>query len=182
MICLINCGTSWLEEIKDKLNQSFEVVHFKKLEEVNLETYSGFIISGAPIQLTQINIDRFKNVFNVIKIVNVPILGICLGHQFMGFVYDAKLHQGKHIDKQEEIEIIKKDVIFNNIKNKALFREDHSEHIDLPKDFILLAKSKSCDNEVMKHKVKNIYGVQFHPEVSGDNGTKIFRNFLKMCQ
>jgi GMP synthase (glutamine-hydrolysing) len=64
-----------------------------------------------------------------------------------------------------------------------LFRadEDHCEGITLPDQFILLARSRSYDVEAMKHREKDIYGVQFHPETSNEPGRKIAHNFLKLC-
>lgn len=81
----------------------------------------------------------------------------------------------------QRIEILKGNDLFIGIQDLAEFREEHAEFISLPKNFILMAKSKSCGNESMKHKSKSIYGVQFHPEVSGENGKKLFKNFLKLC-
>ena len=97
----------------------------------------------------------------------------------MGLLCGSEINAGKHINKKEQIEIVKQDDLFQGIENQALFREDHSEFITLPKEFYLLAKSKSCNNEAMRHKHKELYGTQFHPEVSNNNGKKLFRNFLK---
>jgi GMP synthase (glutamine-hydrolysing) len=116
-----------------------------------------------------------------VKKVKVPILGICLGHQIIGLLYGSKIKRDKLIKKKEKIEIISKNKLFANVKDHPLFREEHSEYITLPKGFHLLAKSSSCNNETMKHKKKNIYGVQFHPEYSGTNGRKLLSNFLKLC-
>ena len=54
--------------------------------------------------------------------------------------------------------------------------------ITLPEKFDLLAIFDSCNNESMKHKDKNMYGVQFHPEVSGEAGEIVFDNFLKITK
>lgn len=185
MICIIDCGTSWLTEIKDnvkKSNQPFEVVKLSDIPKTDFHKFSGVIISGAPIILTQNNQQKYINLFSFVKTVNIPILGICLGHQLIGLVYGSELKAGQTIEKMEQIEIIEADNLFQGIANQSLFREEHSEHLALPKDFILLAKSPSCSNEAMNHQDKEIYGVQFHPEVSGDSGTKLFENFLKLCQ
>jgi len=184
MICIIDCGTSWLGEIKQNLTNfgyKFKVIKLDEIKDSEFKSFSGIIISGAPTLLTQINIEEYVNLFKFVKKVNVPILGICIGHQVIGLLYGSEITAGKMIDKMEQIKIVKEDDLFIDITDLALFREEHSEFISLPEQFILLAKSKSCDNEAMKHKNKSIYGVQFHPEMSNDNGRKLFRNFLQKC-
>ena len=85
------------------------------------------------------------------------------------------------IDKKEKIQIVNPDILFSSIPNNPIFREKHTEYTTLPKNFLLLAKSSSCQNEAMKHKTKNLYGVQFHPETSGNNGKTLLKNFLNLC-
>ena len=51
----------------------------------------------------------------------------------------------------------------------------------MPKDFIKLGESETCEIEIIRHKDKPIYGFQSHPEVSGINGLLLIRNFLNMC-
>jgi len=184
MICIIDCGTSWLKEIEKNVKEAgykYKIINLKEIKECDFKQFSGVIISGAPTLLTEVNLQTYLNPFKFIKTTNIPLLGICLGHQIIGLLYGSKINKGKLIDKKEAIKIVKKDKIFTNIDNNSLFREEHSEYISLPKEFYLLAKSDSCDNEVMKHKTKEIYGTQFHPEVSGEAGIHIFENFLKMC-
>ncbi|GEM_PF-567984 len=184
MICIIDCGTSWLEDIKrnvKKSGHSYKVIHLDGVEKCDFKSFSGIIISGASILLTQVEVQRYLDLFTFIKTVNAPILGICLGHQIMGLLYGSEIHKGKMINKKEHIDFVKNDPLFSDIENHSLFQEEHSEHITLPNRFHLLAKSDSCNNEVMKHKSKKMYGAQFHPEVSGEDGVKIFKNFLHMC-
>jgi GMP synthase (glutamine-hydrolysing) len=59
--------------------------------------------------------------------------------------------------------------------------EDHCESISLPKGFKLLAVSDACVNEAMCHASKPWMGVQFHPEVSGNQGTLLIENFVNLC-
>jgi len=183
MICIIDCGTSWLEEIKNnvaELNYPFKVINLDKVKDNNFASFSGIIISGSPTLLVKDNIQEYKNLFKFIKTVNIPILGICFGHQIMGLLFGSAIHTSKKVNKKERIEFVKQDDLFINIKNQALFKEGHLQFITLPREFFLLAKSKTCANEAMKHKHKQLYGLQFHPEVS-DDGDKIFRNFLNLC-
>jgi GMP synthase (glutamine-hydrolysing) len=184
MICIIDCGTGWLQKIKDNLTNlghKFNVVKLGEIEDSDFESFTGIIISGAPTLLTQVNKKEYLDKFRFIKSIKIPVLGICLGHQIIGLLHGSDIHAEKMIDKMEQIEILQENDLFNRIQNLAEFREEHSEFISLPDNFILLAKSESCDNESMKHKDRNLFGVQFHPEVSGNNGKQLFNNFLKLC-
>ncbi len=183
MICIIDCGSSWVENIKlnlQKLKHDFEIIKMSNLKKSNLEKFSHIIISGRPTLLSQENIPELLELFNFIKKTNIPILGICFGHQIIGLSYRSTIKVGETVNKIENIQIIEKDKIFDSIEDSSWFQEAHSEFISLPKDFILLAKSESCQNEAMKHKNKNIYGIQFHPEVSNKEGQTLIYNFLRI--
>lgn len=185
MICLIDCGTSWLAEIKACIpaDISYDVIPLSRLSRCDFGKYAGVIISGAPTSLTQVDLKEYLKPFQRLKDINFPIFGICLGHQILGLLHGSSIRQGaEHIDRLEPIEILIQDPIFSGIENHAQFREDHSEHISVPVGFSLLAKSATCINEAMKHRGKLIYGVQFHPEVSGRNGRAVLRNFLSLCR
>ena len=184
MFCIIDCGTSWMEDIKKNLSdlgQSSKIIKIAELKNYDFSPFSGIIISGGPTLLSKINWKKFIEPFKFIKTTKIPILGICLGHQTIGLLYGAEISGGKLISKKEPIEILSKEKLFLNLENPPIFREDHSEHITIPREFVLLGKSNSCANEAMKHENKNIYSVQFHPEVSGENGKKLFQNFIKIC-
>ncbi|MCY0850895.1 anthranilate synthase component II [Sulfuracidifex metallicus] len=114
----------------------------------------------------------------------IPILGICLGHQTIGYVFGSKIRKARKVyhGKVSEIKLINKDVVlFSGIANTFNGTRYHSLVIDDIKD-PLLVDAVSEDNEIMAihHNKLNIFGVQFHPESVGtDVGYKIFFNFLK---
>jgi GMP synthase (glutamine-hydrolysing) len=185
MLCIINCGTSFLAELKESigvLEQAYEIVGIEKLEGHDFAKYSGIVISGGPILLSEIDWKRYAKPFEFVKDGCIPVLGVCLGHQIIGLLHGSSISSGTKIDQKEKIEILEKDALFAGVENRSLFRESHKEFVSLPDGFTLLAKSASCGNEAMKHGQKDIYGVQFHPEKSGEVGRAIFRNFARMCK
>jgi GMP synthase (glutamine-hydrolysing) len=114
-----------------------------------------------------------------------PIFGICVGHQFMALHFGGKASAGKVPGYGKgSIEILKENDLFKGIPKKITVWESHNDEInDLPSCFEVLARSKDCAVEAMKHKTKPFYGVQFHPEVEDtEYGSKIFENFLKVCK
>ena len=109
------------------------------------------------------------------------LIGICFGHQVIGIMHGASIYRGPEIREEHPIHILKKDPLFGGFEDGVSMTEDHTEGITLPEGFIHLASSTSYPNEAMKHPSQKIWGVQFHPEVSGDKGLELFRNFCTHC-
>ena len=85
-------------------------------------------------------------------------------------------------DRQmQEVEVFESSPIFSRLPRVIEMQEDHCEFISVPNGFKLLASSDTCFHEAMEHDHKPIYGIQFHPEVSGNHGSMIIENFLKLC-
>lgn len=113
-----------------------------------------------------------------------PILGICLGHQAIGYSFGANIDRAKQIKhgKQSFIEHSCSE-LFGGIPKQIDVMRYHSlviEKDSLPKCFTITAISKD-DEEIMaiQHQNYPLYGVQFHPESIGTaNGKDILRNFL----
>ncbi len=116
----------------------------------------------------------------------IPILGVCLGHQAICEAFGAKISYAKELmhGKQSEIETDIDCPIFKGLNKKIIVGRYHSLAAlkdTLPKELKIVAISK--DNEVMAvyDKEKNVYGVQFHPEsVLTPNGYIIIKNFLSI--
>lgn len=113
-----------------------------------------------------------------------PILGICLGHQIIGYVFGAKIRNAKTI-MHGKVSKINHDGkgIFQGVSNPTYATRYHSLVIDnLPEGFIISATSEE-DGEIMaiRHISLPIEGVQFHPEsVMTYEGKKMLANFLEM--
>jgi len=118
---------------------------------------------------------------------NMPILGICLGHQTIGQVFGAQIVKANNMmhGKTSQIKVLKDDILFHNLPNIFTQTRYHSlvvNKTDLP-NIIEVTSTSLDDNEIMSLKIKdkNIYGVQFHPEsVMSEYGHEILDNFLKL--
>ena len=127
---------------------------------------------------------------NCLKIVKnfyseIPILGVCLGHQIIGQVFGAKIIQAKTLMHGKTSLIKNKRLgVLKGIKNKFVATRYHSLIVDratLSKDLIITATTE--DNIIMglMHNKYQIHGVQFHPEsINTKVGMKIIENFVKI--
>ncbi|TVR28964.1 MAG: bifunctional anthranilate synthase component II/anthranilate phosphoribosyltransferase [Spirochaetaceae bacterium] len=113
----------------------------------------------------------------------IPILGVCLGHQAIGYAYGASIVQARNIvhGKVEPMQLDGRG-LFRSIDSPALFTRYHSLVIDeqtLPAELEITARS--ADGEIMgvRHRDYLLEGVQFHPEsIASESGKKLLANFL----
>ena len=116
---------------------------------------------------------------------NIPILGICLGHQSIGQAFGGKIIRCNEI-MHGKIDIINHNghKLFKNIKKSFNATRYHSLIIEkktLPKELKIIAWTNKKIIMGIAHNTKHIYGVQFHPESIGTiEGKKILRNFLNL--
>ncbi|MDP2927314.1 MAG: aminodeoxychorismate/anthranilate synthase component II [Candidatus Omnitrophota bacterium] len=115
----------------------------------------------------------------------VPILGVCLGHQAIGYVFGGKIVQARRLmhGKTSKIYHNKKD-IFKNIPNPFLATRYHSllvEKKSLPACLEIIAWTAEFEIMGLKHKEYPLWGVQFHPEsILTKSGKAILDNFIKL--
>jgi anthranilate synthase/aminodeoxychorismate synthase-like glutamine amidotransferase len=113
----------------------------------------------------------------------IPILGVCLGHQAMGYVFGGKIVGAKKLmhGKTSKIYHNKKD-IFKNIPNPFLATRYHSLLVDkksLPACLEITASTKEGEIMGLRHKEYAVWGVQFHPEsILTKSGKAILDNFI----
>ena len=183
MILIIDCGsqkTPYIEQAVD-IQMDYNTVGLWDANVDSLKDSIGIIISGAPILVTEV--DNIPYIEQLAWILNaeVPIFGICFGHQIMGIMHGATASMQKEDRDWQTIESIEDHPLFDKLPNEFEMVEDHCESISIPRGFKLLGVSDACINEAMYHTEKPWCGVQFHPEVSGNLGTTVLENFVDIC-
>ncbi|MCM3240831.1 aminodeoxychorismate/anthranilate synthase component II [Heyndrickxia oleronia] len=114
----------------------------------------------------------------------IPILGVCLGHQAIGAAFGARIVQAREIKHGKTSRILHTgEGIFQYMTQPLEVMRYHSlviEKASLPGQLDILATSMD-DQEIMaiKHTIYPLYGIQFHPESIGTKaGKEMIKNFL----
>lgn len=117
----------------------------------------------------------------------IPILGVCLGHQAIGYAFGGKIVHAKHL-MHGKTSLIRHDRggLFKGVQNPFEATRYHSlviERQSLPPCLEVTAWTKDRDHEIMavRHRQFPLWGVQFHPEsVLTTVGKDILKNFLSL--
>ena len=184
-ILIIDFGSQFTQLIARRIRELgvfSEIISHKKIKIKDVDvSIRGIILSGGPLNVDQINKYSFdKKIINS----NIPILGICFGHQMLSKLNGGKVKQSKHrefglanIYKKNE------SLLTKNFFNKQKFKKVWMSHADqvskLPKNFKVVASSTNSKFAIVENKLKKFYGIQFHPEVTHtENGKKLISNFI----
>lgn len=153
-------------------------ISLKKL----LNKVKGIIISGGPYSVY--NNDSPK-VNRAIFELQIPILGICYGHQLIANELGGKVKLGKVREYGiTELEIPNKvlaeEVLFKELNPVETVWMSHGDTVvKLPKGFAVLASTSECKVAAMGDSSRKYYGLQFHPEVvHTPHGMTILGNFV----
>lgn len=112
------------------------------------------------------------------------ILGVCLGHQCIGYVFGARVRNAREL-RHGKVSLVKHNGanVLKGLKNPLSVVRYHSLVIDDVNGSLEVTARSLDDNEIMaiRHKDKNIFGVQFHPEsILTEDGLKLIKNFVDM--
>jgi len=116
---------------------------------------------------------------------SIPILGVCLGHQCVGYVFGGKIVRAKNImhGKVSKIYHKRKD-IFSRMKNPFPATRYHSlviERKSFPKELEITARTPDQEIMAIRHRKHKTFGVQFHPEsIMTPAGKQLLKNFLSI--
>lgn len=119
----------------------------------------------------------------------IPILGVCLGHQAIAQAFGAKVVRAKTVMHGKN-SLIKhrQQGLFKGLNNPLSVTRYHSLVVDkesVPDDFSIEAWTEADESEIMalSHKKLPVYGVQFHPEaILTEQGHQLLQNFLTLCK
>lgn len=116
---------------------------------------------------------------------DVPLLGVCLGHQAIGQVFGGKVIRAPQPMHGKTSPIHRRNKgLFKDFPSPFLAARYHSlivERDTLPDCLDIMAETDDQLIMALQHKIHNIHGVQFHPEsIASEYGHALLRNFLAM--
>ncbi len=115
----------------------------------------------------------------------IPILGVCLGHQAIGYAFGAEVVRAERIMHGKTSQITNDSrTIFQGLPNPFVAGRYHSLIVkrgSLPDCLEISAETEQGEIMGIRHKEYQVEGIQFHPEsVLTPNGKRILKNFLAM--
>jgi GMP synthase (glutamine-hydrolysing) len=135
----------------------------------------------SPDQLT----GELADAARLIRQVKLPMLCICVTHQLLATAFGGVTEAARKPEfGPVDISVIDDGQILEGLGPSFTAWESHNDEVVRPPEgFQVIAKSSNCAVEAMRHESRDIFGVQFHPEVSHTTkGVDLFKNFLQVVQ
>jgi glutamine amidotransferase len=195
MIALIDYGAGNVASVANALTELKEEFKITK-NETDICRANKIIFPGVGEASFAIRQLHMLNLFSLLRIVKKPLLGICLGMQLMadhsteGDVaclgifpgtaekFDSSKTKVPHMG-WNDIEITADSKLFQDIKSGEHFYFANSYYVQLSEYTTCTTDNNIKFSSAMEK--GNFYGVQFHPEKSGDAGLKLLKNFVELC-
>src|SRR6476646_6943481 len=105
MICIIDFGSPKIPHIVEslsRLGQQFRVVPWEESHVAREASVRALILSGSPLLIGNTDIEPHKKRYEFIKTTNIPVLGICYGHQFLGVIHGSDHFKGEEVRQLAE--------------------------------------------------------------------------------
>ncbi len=147
-------------------------------EEIKEAGYKGIIFTGGPNSVYDETSPHYDPaVLNL----GIPILGICYGDQLMAHMAGGEIATAKSSSEYGKTTVYASEsLLFEEVAPESVCWMSHTDYIvKAPTGFSTIAHTDKCPCAAMSDESRNLYGVQFHPEVTHtEYGTQILNNFI----
>lgn len=182
IIIILDFGSQYSQLIARRVREAkvySEILPYSTpLEKILKYNPRGIILSGGPRSVYE---KEAPSISTEIFQIGIPILGICYGMQLIAHLLGGKVKESeKHEYGKTELFVEKEGILFKGLNPHLICWMSHADIVEsVPKDFEVIAKTSNSPVAAMADFKRNIYGVQFHPEVSHTPwGIEIIKNFL----
>lgn len=185
-IAIIDFGSQYTKLIARRIRElevySEILPHDIPPESISKEDVWGIILSGGPESVFKGGPKLNENILKK----GIPILGICYGHQIIAELMGGRVSSGEKGEYgRRRFYVIKRSPLFQGLPESFDVWMSHSDEvISLPQGFIITGRTEETKIGSYENRERNIYGVQFHPEVSHTHyGMEVLKNFVfKICK
>ncbi|MBS4197827.1 glutamine-hydrolyzing GMP synthase [Lederbergia citri] len=182
MIVVLDFGSQYNQLITRRIRE-FGVYselhpHTISVEEIKKMNPKGIILSGGPNSVYSENAFRCdEKLFDL----GIPVFGICYGMQLMTVHFGGRVERAKEREYGKALIQIEEGAhLFKGLPNEQVVWMSHGDLVqDAPEGFTVDATNPSCPIAAMSNVEKQLYAVQFHPEVRHSiHGNEILKNFV----
>lgn len=181
-ILIIDFGGQYKQLIARRIRENSVYCEIKphniSINQIKKINPNGIIFTGGPKNIFD---KEAPKCFEEILTLNIPILGICYGHQMMAHILKGNVVKSEIKEYGKTlVKVNNKNLLFKNIPSEFITWMSHTNKVSIiPDGFNIIASSNSCEVAAMQNEEKNLYGLQFHPEVvHTEFGNQIIHNFL----
>lgn len=185
MILVVDFGGQYNQLIARRvreLNVYCEVVPYTKAIEKAKELQpKGIIFTGGPNSVYE---EKAPRIDSEIFELNIPILGLCYGMQFISQTLGGQVIEAERREFGKTSLHVKDSVLFENVANPTQVWMSHTDRVEeLPEGFEIVAYTDNCPVAAIQNTEKQIYAMQYHPEVNHSlEGKTMLENFVvKVC-
>ena len=180
MLLVVDNGSIYTKSLLDFLAKKkipHDTLIYDRIILSDLHKYSSIILSGRRKNNSLMNAINSKIIKHAVM-EKKSLLGICYGAEILALTLGGTLRKMNHIHKgNQEVKILKTNPICNG---KINVFESHSYLISKIDDkFTQIANSDVCEFELIQYDDMNIFGTQFHPEMS-DDGKLLLEKFVSI--
>jgi len=186
-IIIIDFGSQFTQLITRRIREAnvYSEIHPHsadpaQFEDINLK---GIVLSGGPMSVYDDDAITLNPLFLEL---NVPVLGICYGLQLLCLNFGGKVEAASNREYgKANLHLLNKNSLFKDVNDNSIVWMSHGDYITkVPDSFEVIGESSHTPFCAVADNIKNIYGVQFHPEVvHTQEGEKIIHNFLfEICK
>lgn len=138
------------------------------------------ILSGRRMNDREINIVNSRIIRQCFEN-NIPLLGICYGAEILALTLGGAIRKmDTPVQDTIPLKVSKSSPLISDTQTLLVYESHRYCVSKLPEGFESFASSIHCEHEIFSHKVKKLFGTQFHPEKSGADGLDLLSKFLSL--